>query len=602
MDDIRPPTLLGRMSRGMRGISFQLAVVLSLAVLPIGIIAIWQSLGLVREVRRSAETLLLGITAENVGLEHRLIKAALEIDPGFVVQAIRAGNDQTECIAAFAGFVKDHPAIRSVRFVPLDGLSRCASDGQARDLRADAAHLRFLARPVPTVDHIFGSDDAAKPSLRVLQPLHENGTLLGYLSFVLQSLPLPPVPNPTGIPVPQEVVLFNMAGGALISTQDFQDVAARLPIGLKLDVLLDGPDGYFEDTNASGAIAGFVKVTLIADTVLAVSIWPQDNPVSQTDRAWSRAFVLPLLIWLAGVAIAMFAARRLVIRPIKMLRDEMRGFALGQRNDPIVLAPGAALEVHQTVNTFNKLHLMVARNEDALALTAESKLLLLREVHHRIKNNLQMISSIISIQRRKATDPAVAKVLRSLQDRVLSIAAVDHSLYMNGGVVDVRADALIASITEQLVGVNLEAGHHVQISTRFEAVTVHADQIGPLSLLANEAVTNALKYAEKPDVGPARIDIALTWDGDKVHFAVVNSIGSGLDSGDEIPESTKLGIVLIHAFADQLAAEVQSGPDAADQSFKLSVRFRPNGTAMEQTPPPDAEAKPQAAIEDGAHL
>ncbi len=592
MDDDRPPARFGLLSRGLRGISFQLALVVSLAVLPIGIIAIWQSLGLVRETRRSAETLLLGITAENVGLEHRLITAALEIDPGFAVRAIRAGINQTQCIEALAGFIIDHPAFRSVSFVPLDGISRCASDGQERDLRADAAHPRFLASPVPTVDHIIGSDDATAPSLRVLQPLRENGTLLGYLSFVMQSLPLPPVPNPTGIPAPQEVVLFDMAGTALTSTLDFQNVAARLPPGAELDLLLDGPDGYFESTDRSGAKASFVKVTLIPDAVLAVSIWPQDNPVSQTDRVWPRAFILPLLIWLAGMAIALFAARRLVIRPIKMLRDEMRRFALGQRNDPIVLLPGAALEVQETVNTFNKLHFMVARNEDALALTAESKLLLLREVHHRIKNNLQMISSIVSIQRRKTIDPDVAKVLRSLQDRVLSIAAIDQSLYTNGDVMDVRADVLIASITDRLVGVNLEAGHHVQISTRFETVMVHADQIGPLSLLANEAVTNALKYVGKPDTGPACINIALTWDGDKIHFSVANSLGSGLQSGVETPESTKLGVMLIRAFADQLAAEVQSGFDAADQNFNLSVKFRPNGPAMVQNPLQDAEVKP----------
>ena len=602
MDDVRLSALFGRLSRGMRGISFQLAIVVSLAVLPIGIYAIWQSLGLVRETRQSAETLLLGITAENVGLEHRLIRAALKIDPGFAVRAIRAGNDQTQCIAALAGFIADHPAVRSVSFVPLDGISRCASDSQEGDLRADAAHLRFLARPVPTVDHVIGSADATAPSLRVLQPVRENGTLLGYLSFVLQSLPLPPVPTPTGIPVPTEVVLFNTAGTALTSTLDFQDVAARLPPGAAFDVLLHGPDGYFENTDASGRRAGFVKVTLVPDTVLAVSIWPQDNPVSQTDRVWARVFVLRLLNWLAGMAIALFAAQRLVIRPIKMLRDEMRRFALGQRNDPIVLLPGAALEIQETVNTFNKLHLVVARNEDALALTAEGKLLLFREVHHRIKNNLQMISSIISIQRRKTIDPDVAKVLRSLQDRVLSIAAIDQSLYTNGEVMDVRADTLIASISERLVGVNLEVGHGVRISTYFETVMLHSDQIGPLSLLANEAVTNALKYVGKPDVGPAFIDIALTWEEDMVHFSVANSLSSGLHSGVEARESTKLGIVLIRAFADQLAGEVQSGFDAADQSFNLSVKFRPNGPSMVQTPPPDAEVKPQAAIADGAPL
>jgi len=345
MDDVRLLSLFGRVSRGLRSISFQLVVVVSLAVLPIGISAIWQSLGLVRETRQSAETLLLGITAENVEFEHRLIRAALEIDPGFAAQAIHEGKDQTRCIEALAGFVTDHPAFGSVSLVPLDGMSRCASDGEVRDLQADPAHLRFLALPVPTVGHVIRRDEAAAPSLRVLQPVRENGTLRGYLSIVLQPLPLPPVPGTSGIPAPQEVVLFDMAGTALTSTQDFQDVAARLPPRAPLDLLLQGPDGFVEGTDASGVKAGFVKVTLIPDTVRAVGIWPSDNPVSLVDHNWSRSVAVPLVMWFVSMAIALAAARRLVIRPIKMLRDEMRRFALGQRNDAIVLAPGAALEI-----------------------------------------------------------------------------------------------------------------------------------------------------------------------------------------------------------------------------------------------------------------
>jgi two-component sensor histidine kinase len=588
MDDLRPRAFLDRLSRALGGISFQLAVVVSLAVLPIGIIAIWESLELARESRRSAETMLLGLTADSVDLEHRLIEAGLGIDTSFAANAIQAGEDQAQCIKTLAGFAADHPAFRSVSLVPLDGISRCASDGQTRDLRADETHLRFIAHPVPTVDHVADSDEATAPSLRVLQPLRENGALQGYLSLVLQSFPFPSAPNPNGIPAPQDVVLFNTAGTVLTSTRDFQDLAARLPPEAELDLLLHGPDGFVESANRSGTSAGFAKVTLIPDAIVAVGIWPSDNQVSQIDHAWPKAVSFPLLMWFVGMAIAMFAARRLVIRPIKMLRDEMRRFALGQRNDPIVLAPGAALEIRETVNTFNKLELIVTRNEAALALTAEGKLLLLREVHHRIKNNLQMISSIISIHRRKAIDPEVGKVLRSLQDRVMSIAAVDQSLYTNGDVVDVRADLLISSITERLVGVNLEPGHGVQISTRFETVMLHADQIGPLSLLANEAITNALKYVGKPDAGPASIDIALTWDADSIHFSVSNSLGSGLRGGGETPESTKLGMVLIRAFADQLAADVQSGPVTADHKFHLSVRFRPNGLAIVGNPVRDA--------------
>lgn len=584
MDDIRPPTLLGRLSRRMRGIGFQLAVVLTIAALPLSVIAIWLSMDFARETRRSAEVMLMGMTSENVELERLFIEAGLSIDTSLVMSAVLSASDQAQCIKTLAGFITGQPAFRSIRFVPNDGVSLCATDGKPRDLRADPAHLRFLADPVPTVDRGGPDDDGLSPTLRVLLPAWDNGTLLGHLTVVLQSYHLPPVPSHFGVPTPLEVVLLNPEGTILTSTLDVKTASSHLPNTAELDRLLSGPDGFVAGRDRSGGEFGFVKVSLIPASVVALGIWPKDNPVSQNDDAWLKAITFPLLAWLVSMTTAFFAIRRLVIRPIRMLRDEMRRFGLGQRNDAIVLAPGAALEIQETVNTFNKLEVIVARNEAALALTTEGKLLLLREVHHRIKNNLQMISSIISIHRRKAIDPEVGKVLRSLQDRVMSIAAVDQSLYTNGDVVDVRADLLIASISDRLVGVNLEANHGVQISTRFDTVMLHADQIGPLSLLVNEAITNALKHVGKPDAGPPSIDIVLTWDADRIHFSIANSMGSGSNVADGGRDSTKLGMALISAFADQLAAELQSGVDAADHKFRLSVRFRPNGPAMVQNP------------------
>jgi two-component sensor histidine kinase len=602
MDDIGPLTLRGRMTREMRGISFQLAIVLSIAVLPLSVIAIWQSMEFARESRRSAEVMLMGMTAENVELERSFIEAGLSLETSLVTSAMRLGTDQAECMKMLAGFITGQPAFRSIRFVPLDGVSLCASDGKPSDLQTDAAHVRFLANPVPTVDRGGPDDDGLSPTLRVLLPIWDNGTLLGHLTIVLQSFHLPPTLSHFGVPTPLEVVLLNQEGTLLTSTLDVQTASRNLPETAKLDEFLNGPDGFFAGMDRSGRELGFVRVSLFSNTVVALGIWPKDNPVSQNDGALSKAITYPLLTWLASIATALFAARRLVIRPIKLLRDEMRRFALGQRNDAIVLAPGAALEIQEAVNTFNKLELIVARNEAALALTAEGKLLLLREVHHRIKNNLQMISSIISIQRRKTSDPEVERVLRSLRDRVLSIAAVDQSLYTNGDIVDVRADLLIASITDRLVGVNLEPGHNVQVTTRFQMVMLHADQIGPLSLLANEGITNALKYVGRPDGGRASIAIVLDWDDDLVHLSITNSLGSGSNAADSGRESTKLGMILIDAFADQLAAEVQSGPDPGGLGFHLSVRFRPNGSPMAQNPAPGEPGPLQAAIADDAPL
>lgn len=580
-------TWRSRLWRRVRGISFQLGLLISLAVLPIGIVSVVQSVGFAREVRHSAETLLRGLTRESASLDHRLIETGLHVNPDLVAAVTRTRTSPAACSKLLEEFVALQPIFRSVRFVGLDGMSRCTSQGPELDLSLSTDFLQFSKDPVSAVDR-FGWDKGGKvPVLLFTQPVREGDSLLGYLSLVVPSIQLLQIPSDSGVPVPTEVILFNQAGTILASTKDLQDVEDRLPPSARVMALLNGPDAVLDGEDAAGKASTFVKVTLIRDTVAAIGIWPQDNPISQTSFVWSNVVVFPLLMWALSLSIALFSARRLVIRPIQRLRDEMRRFALGQRNPPLVLPPGAALEIQEAVNTFGKLELIVTRNENALALTAEGKLLLLREVHHRIKNNLQMISSIISIQRRKSEDGDVKLVLRSLQDRVMSIAAVDQSLYLNGDVWDVQADVLIASITNRLIGVNLEQGHAVLITTDYDSVLLHADQIGPLSLLANEAVTNALKYVGKPKGGRAFVNIRLKRDGDMVCFTVLNSTGQGLQNADAPPDSTSLGMTLIRAFCDQLAADFQSGYNRSESTFSLSVKFLPSALSQ-QGPPPDA--------------
>jgi two-component sensor histidine kinase len=289
-----------------------------------------------------------------------------------------------------------------------------------------------------------------------------------------------------------------------------------------------------------------------------------------------NAVLFPALMWIASMAVAYLAANRLVIVPIRSLRGAIRRFALGDRSFHVALPAGAPLELQQVASTFGKLEQIIGRNESGLAAIAEEKLLLLREVHHRIKNNLQMISSIINIQRRKSDDPDVRLVLGGLQDRVLSIALIDQSLYQNGNIWDVRADTLIQSITDRLISVNLEPGHQVDITIALEPTLLHADQIGPVSLLANEAVTNALKYVGKPDQGRAFVRISLANVAAQIEFEVVNSVAPDRPNPTPKLSSSNLGMPLIKAFSSQLGATCTSALDESRQEFRMRVVFTPS--------------------------
>ena len=582
MDDVLPRSWKQRISRATRGISVQLIALLSIALFPVGAIAVSQSLIFDREARKSAETLLLSLTAEGASVEHRLLQTGFKAADRLVAGVIANQDSQQLCNKLLADFIAKQDLFSFASFAKADGAVQCASAPSGAHFSNAEGFVRMAQTPVRFVYRVKTHPAVESWTLVTAVPVKAKGVLLGFLSIAVPSLHLPPLETTSGIPRPTSIIVVN-ASGDLLTTDVNLEVARNNAIAPEmLDSLLEGADRVVDGRDLAGVQATFVKVTLIPDTAYAIGTWPKDNPITQSKNVLLDAILFPALMWFAGMSVAILAARRLVIRPIQTLRSAMRRFALGERYVSVTAPASAPLEIQEVVKTFNNLERIIERNEGSLAAVAEEKLLLLREVHHRIKNNLQMISSIISIQRRKTKDEGVKLVLSSLQNRVLSIAAVDQSLYQDNNTGDVRANDLIRTITDRLIAVNLDSGHQVDVVAEFDEVMLQADQISPLSLLANEAVTNALKYFGAPAGGKTFVRIELTNKDGLVRFEVVNSIAPGLQALNAAKDGACLGMHLMHAFADQLNATFKSGANEADHTFRLSLEFRPSAADAKQ--------------------
>jgi len=194
-------------------------------------------------------------------------------------------------------------------------------------------------------------------------------------------------------------------------------------------------------------------------------------------------------------------------------------------------------------------------SRDRLEALAAKQALLLREVNHRVANSLQLISSLLGLQARRAGDADARGALRSAAERVEAVSLVHRRLYTSDDVSHVDMDQYLAGLVEELQrSVGVEAASF-SIRLRADPARVKTDQAVALGLVVNELVTNAAKYAYPGgDGGEVRVDLRSL---DDTLTLTVEDDGMGLPRGDAAPQGGGLGSVIVAAMARTARATVE---------------------------------------------
>ncbi|MBL7951021.1 MAG: ATP-binding protein [Flavobacteriales bacterium] len=253
---------------------------------------------------------------------------------------------------------------------------------------------------------------------------------------------------------------------------------------------------------------------------------------------WNNRILLGMLVLLSVLAVALFFTSRHSLRLVR--RMALKNAVIKKQHD----------EIHAKNLELQRQNLRLAET----LMSEEEKEMMIKEIHHRVKNNLQVVDSLLQIQSVDSKDPGVDKVLREAQGRIRSMALVHEHIYRSagGGKGDMQQH-----ITQLVRNILVAHGAHDRISVSVDAPlpTFHADTLMPLTLVVNELFTNAVKYAFR-ERSSGRVSIIVRPAG-TAYELLFSDDGAGMDAEEGLGRERSFGLELVGMLAEQLNGEVR---------------------------------------------
>ena len=185
----------------------------------------------------------------------------------------------------------------------------------------------------------------------------------------------------------------------------------------------------------------------------------------------------------------------------------------------------------------------------------KEKEVLLKEIHHRVKNNLQVISSLLNLQARGIKDKKTAKQLLETKNRIMSMSLIHESLYQSENLAEVNIPSYISMLTDNVLQTYAEDRSKIQISQKIEKISLDLNASIPLGLIVTELVTNSIHHAF---TGSKKGKITITFSSEQNNFELsVRDNGKGIPSGFLVEESNSLGLKLVKMLTEQLNGNLE---------------------------------------------
>ena len=377
------------------------------------------------------------------------------------------------------------------------------------------------------------------------------GRFQGVRATIILLSALMPDLKDQSLPEDAQAAVIDRAGAFLIQSR--QTAFSPLPKSV-LDAAPDRTQ-FFKGRDDAGRQRVFTTAPLLGGLSLVLSApnegvfsWAKLNPLS--------AILLPLAAFFLALAAVWVVAEQVAVRWLHYLDRVAAIYARGRFTVRPVKAESGPPEIRALAHSLDAMAQAILARDQALHESLAQKDALMREIHHRVKNNLQVISSLLNMQQRALSDPAARMAISDTRQRIGALALIYRALYQGPDLRRVDLHQFLDELIGQVLSSDAENNPLIRTDLEADELTIDPDKLAPLALFAVEAISNARKHAF---AAGGVLHVRFRLEGDTATLEIA-------DEGSKIGPPVigdGVGRTLMAAFARQLRGSAEIAPNEA---------------------------------------
>ncbi|WBV43285.1 sensor histidine kinase [Pseudoroseomonas cervicalis] len=378
----------------------------------------------------------------------------------------------------------------------------------------------------------------------------------------------------------QRVWLVDREGTALALTRAAVDELPDAALLRELATLPQG--GAIETRSRRGDDYAYASARLDPGLGLLVGLPTGEIRQAAHNVLLRRGLELAAFL-LACLVVIVLGADLAIARPLRQLAGRVRQWRPGAPFAPM-FRRGEPDEVRALEQAVADAASAIGGREEELRGALRQRDLLMAEIHHRVKNNLQIVASLLNLQANRLRDPAARAEFATARDRVQALATLHRHLYTNQTFEVIALRPFLEELAQQLfAAIGERPGQRIRLTVEADELEIVTDQAVSLALLVTETVTNAIKHGF-PDARSGSITISVRSLGEEAELRIHDD-GLGMRL-DEEEGSQGIGLTLIRGFAQHLGGEiVMRREDGTELSLRFPLRRREADQHPRATPP-----------------